>query len=149
MTRNLRLKSIPPAVLWTAAALVSAVFIAMPVLAAGPTFNIFPVGYSGAQNTDYPLLDARDFSQNTSFSSSQADHDDGVTANPGDTLEFIVYYHNGAADDPDNTAHNVRISASGSLPNLPYSPSFRSRRQWGRADLLSSATRLRPIPGRS
>ena len=119
MTRNLRLKSIPPAVLWTAAALVSAVFIAMPVLAAGPTLNIFPVGYSGAQNTDYPLLDARDFSQNTSFSSSQADHDDGVTANPGDTLEFIVYYHNGAADDPDNTAHNVRISAS-----LPSGESF-------------------------
>ncbi|MBI4054289.1 MAG: DUF11 domain-containing protein [Candidatus Doudnabacteria bacterium] len=86
--------------------------VAAKVFADGPVLNSFPIGYSGAQNTDYPLLDARNVTAGGSFSSSQADHDDGVTASAGDTIEFILYYHNGAADAAENVANNVRARAS-------------------------------------
>jgi len=78
----------------------------------GPAFNIFPVSYTGEENHDYPLLDGRNYTDSGSFSSSQSDHDNGVTADPGDILEFVVYYHNGAVDAPENIAKNVRIKVT-------------------------------------
>lgn len=95
-----------------------AVGIAQTVFAAGPAFGVFPISYDGAQNTEFPLLDARDATTSGSFSTSQADHDNGVTVNPGDEIEFIIFYHNGAATAPENIAHSVRISA-----NLPVGSS--------------------------
>jgi uncharacterized repeat protein (TIGR01451 family) len=80
--------------------------------AADATFNIFPIGYTGAQNTDYPFLDARNVTKGESWSTSQTDHDAGVTADPGDILEFLVYYHNGAADADANVANNVVLSSN-------------------------------------
>jgi uncharacterized repeat protein (TIGR01451 family) len=92
-----------------AAGMLATVVVASTVAADGPTFNIFPIGYSGSLNTDYPLLDARNATKGEGWSTSQTDHDAGVTADPGDTIEFLVYYHNGAPDSPTNTAKNVTL----------------------------------------
>ena len=86
-------------------------FLPVQAQAEGPEFNIFPISYSGEENHDFPLLDARNYSENGSFSQSQTDHDNGVYADPGDIVEFIIYYHNGAPDAPENVAENVRIRA--------------------------------------
>ncbi|PIR97182.1 MAG: hypothetical protein COT91_02715 [Candidatus Doudnabacteria bacterium CG10_big_fil_rev_8_21_14_0_10_41_10] len=75
------------------------------------SFNIFPISYSGDVNHDYPLLDARNYSEGDNFSTSQSDHDNGVDADPGDTVEFVIYYHNGAANSDDTVAENVKIRA--------------------------------------
>lgn len=93
-------------------AVLAGLAVVLSASAAGPVFDTFPIAYSGAQNTDYPLIDGRDVTANGQYSTSQADHDDGITANAGDTLEFIIYYHNGAADAPENTAQNVRARAT-------------------------------------
>lgn len=74
-------------------------------------FNIFPISYSGETNHDYPLLDARNYSEAEDFSSSQSDHNNGVDADPGDIVEFVIYYHNGAANQDDTVAENVRVRA--------------------------------------
>jgi uncharacterized repeat protein (TIGR01451 family) len=97
-------------------ALLGGLAVTLLVSASGPAFAVFPIGYNGAQNTDYPLLDGRNVTAGGSYSTSQDDHDNGITANAGDTVEFIIYYHNGAADAPENTAHNVRVRAI--LPNV-------------------------------
>ncbi|MEK7212186.1 MAG: hypothetical protein AAB686_00730, partial [Patescibacteria group bacterium] len=98
--------------------IILAAFVAFGIFsqtfASGPAFDVFPIAYNGAQNTDYPLLDARNSTQNGSFSTSQSDHDNGVAGSVGDIIEFIVYYHNGAANAAENTARNVRV-----LANLP------------------------------
>lgn len=83
----------------------------IPASALGPQFNIFPISYIGELNHDLPLLDGRNASLGEGWSVSQADHDAGVQANPGNVLEFSVYYHNGAADDDANVAINTVIQA--------------------------------------
>lgn len=95
-----------------AAAVLATVVVAGTVAADGPTFNIFPIGYDGSLNTDYPLIDGRNVTKNESWSSSQSDHDAGVSVDPGDTIEFLVYYHNGAPDAPANIASNVNLRAT-------------------------------------
>ena len=80
--------------------------------AAGPEFNKFPITYtqpSSVDFLDYPLLDARPVGGQ--YSTSQSDHNDGVTVNPGEEIEFSVYYHNGVPDDPANTAVSTVIKA--------------------------------------
>lgn len=94
-----------------AAASLAVLISSAAVFAAGPSFNIFPIGYSGAQNTDYPLLDARNITGGGQFSTSQAQHDTGISANPGDIIELLMYYHNGTPDAPENTAINARAKA--------------------------------------
>ena len=86
------------------AGVLAIVAVVTTVAAVGPTFNIFPVAYDGSLNTDYPLIDARNVTKNEGWSTSQSDHNAGVNMDPGDTVEFLVYYHNGAPDDPANTA---------------------------------------------
>lgn len=95
-----------------AAGLLALVSVVGIVSANGPSFNIFPISYSGALNTDFPLLDARNATKGESWSTSQSDHDAGVTAEPGDEIEFLIYYHNGAANAPENIAPNVVAKAN-------------------------------------
>ncbi len=82
--------------------------------AVGPAFNIFPISYTGQQNHDLPMIDAKNVTRGEGWSSSQADHDAGIQASPGDIIEFSVFYHNGTADTPENVAivpiANSRIS---------------------------------------
>ena len=77
----------------------------------GPSFNIFPICYQGGLNCDLPLLDARNISRGESYSASQADHDAGIQASPGEIIEFSVYFHNGAPDANDNVALNAMVKA--------------------------------------
>lgn len=93
-------------------AVLAGLVVVLSASATGPALDTFPIGYAGAQNTDYPLLDGRNVTTGGGYSTSQADHDNGITASQGDTVEFIVYYHNGAADAPENTANNVRVRAT-------------------------------------
>lgn len=77
---------------------------------AAVAFNTFPISYTQETNRDYALLDARNISAGGAFSTSQADHDNGVQSSAGDIIEFQIYYHNsGIATDE---ATNVTIKAS-------------------------------------
>jgi len=95
-----------------AAGMLAALSVVGFVSANGPAFNIFPIAYNGALNTDYPLLDARNMTKGEGWSTSQFDHDSGVTADPGDVIQFLVYYHNGAPTAPENVAYDVMLKAS-------------------------------------
>jgi fimbrial isopeptide formation D2 family protein len=77
----------------------------------GPQFNIFPISYTGELNHDLPLLDGRDVTLGQGWSVSQADHDSRINANPGDVLQFSVYYHNGMPDADSNVALNAVVQA--------------------------------------
>lgn len=79
--------------------------------AAGPQFNIFPISYTGGENKDLPLLDGRNMTRGEDWSVSQADHNAGVVARPGEVMQFSVYYHNGAPDKEKNIAKNTIIKA--------------------------------------
>src|SRR3989338_3746392 len=79
--------------------------------AAGPQFNIFPISYTGEANHDLPLLDARNVTKGEGWSASATDFAAGVQAEPGDVIEFSIYYHNGAADTEENVARNTIIKA--------------------------------------
>ena len=85
--------------------------------AVGPQFNIFPISYTGAQNNDLPLIDAKNITQNGVYSVSPTDHQNGVSVNPGDKIAVSIYYHNGVPDTDGNVALNaiVRAFASPSL----------------------------------
>lgn len=87
------------------------------VSASGPQFNIFPISYTPALNHDLPLLDGRNVTRNEGWSASQSDHDAGVSAAPGDTIELSIYYHNGSASAPENAALNAFVQAFAS-PSL-------------------------------
>lgn len=76
---------------------------------AAVAFNTFPISYTQATNRDYPMIDARNVSAGGSFSNSQSDHDNGVSASPGDEIEFQIYYHNTSIDTDEAT--NVIIRA--------------------------------------
>lgn len=80
--------------------------------AVGPRFDGYPAAYTGAANTDYPMLDARNLTTRSSYATSQAEHDRGLTASAGDTIEFLFYYHNGLPDLPENTARNTRLKVT-------------------------------------
>jgi hypothetical protein len=67
-------------------------------IACGPVFNQFPVSYNPRGYTDWPLSDGRNVTKNEDWSKSQADHDHGVEAEPGDVIEIYVHFHNGALD---------------------------------------------------
>jgi len=82
------------------------------VSATGPQFNVFPISYTQELNHDFPLLDGRNVTNGEDWSASNTDHANGVEADPGDEIEFLVYYHNGAADAPENIARNVVIKAN-------------------------------------
>lgn len=75
-------------------------------------FNTFPISYTPQQNNDLPMIDARNISKGGTYSTSQADHDNGVLADPNDIVEFQIYYHNTAT--PEEVARNVIVKA-----NLP------------------------------
>ncbi|MDZ4243475.1 MAG: hypothetical protein U1C57_00005, partial [Candidatus Doudnabacteria bacterium] len=79
--------------------------------AAGPQFNIFPISYTGEANHDLPLLDARNATKGESWSASAADFAAGIQADPGDVIEFSIYYHNGVPDTEENVARNTIIKA--------------------------------------
>lgn len=101
-----------------------ALVISSPFASAqGPAFNIFPICYTPTLNCDLPLLDAKNIIQGGSYSTSQADHDDGIQANAGDIIELSVYYHNGAANTEENIALHTLIQAFAS-PILESSASI-------------------------
>ena len=106
--RKIKLNTLTVVVLVVAASITGTLFAS----ATGPQFNIFPISYTQELNHDFPLLDARNVTNNEDWSNSQSDHDNGVDADPGDEIEFLVYYHNGAADAPENIARNVRVRAT-------------------------------------
>lgn len=90
----------------------TAFLVSSPMASAnGPQFNIFPISYQSMTNYDLPMLDGRDVTRGEGWSSSQADHDAGVQANPGDIIEFSVYYHNGVPDTDENVAINTIVQA--------------------------------------
>ena len=85
-----------------------------------PAFDVWPLTYNNAVPCeDLPLIDAADLNgsgRNARYSESQAEHDAGITANPGDTVTVSIYFHNGATPDTallaQTTAQNVSISTS-------------------------------------
>ncbi len=95
----------------TTSLVLTGVFGFVQITYAAPAFNTFPVTYSGELDHDLPLIDAKNFTDSGSFSTSQADHDNGVQADPGDIVEVSIYYHNGAANTDENVAHNTLIRA--------------------------------------
>ncbi len=68
------------------------------IISCGPIFNQFPVSYSPKAYADWPLLDGRNVTKGKSWSNSQADHDHGIDAEPGDVIEIYIYFHNGGID---------------------------------------------------
>lgn len=87
--------------------MVAGVLSSFAVNAAGPEFNKFPIAFTETPGHDLPLLNARNISTDNTWSNGNRT----LQANPGDIIEFQVYYHNGAADDPANTAFNTVIKA--------------------------------------
>jgi uncharacterized repeat protein (TIGR01451 family) len=73
-----------------------------------PLLNIWPISTSGADCTDYPMLQASNVSQGSGYSHS-------VSANAGDTVRFRVYVHNGTLDYPENEAQNVMVKVSANI----------------------------------
>ena len=91
---------------------IAAMLLSSPFsVAAGPQFNIFPITFTPALNSDLPLLDGRNATDGEGWSTSQADHDAGVSADPGEVVEFSVYFHNGAPNADENVALNTLIKA--------------------------------------
>lgn len=79
---------------------------------AAVAFNTFPISFTSETNKDLPLIDAKNVTDNGSYSTSQDDHDNGVQADPGETVRVQIYYHNTGV--PEDIATNVIIKA-----NLP------------------------------
>src|SRR3989344_8041432 len=98
------------AVILTAGLIAGALAIPF-VKAIGPIFNAFPISYTGERNHDLPMIDAKNVSKGEGWSVDQADHDRGIAADPGDVIEFSIYYHNSAADTDANVAINTIIKA--------------------------------------
>lgn len=87
----------------------SGVVFAAPSARAAVAFNTFEISYSSATNRDLPMIDARNVSRGGVLSSSQSDHDNGVSAESGDEIEFVIYYHNTGV--PEDEATNVIVRA--------------------------------------
>ncbi|MEZ4180263.1 MAG: DUF11 domain-containing protein [Candidatus Doudnabacteria bacterium] len=83
-----------------------------------PTFNHWPVTYDDANTPlchDFPAIDAGKYvqGQDTVFSQSQSDWQDGLTLNTGEQGVALLYLHNGAANNLDpsmTTARNVKVT---------------------------------------
>lgn len=87
-----------------------ALIAALPAsAAAAAAFNTLPISYIPQADHDLPMIDAKNITLGGAFSADQADHDDGVIANPGDIVEFLIYYHNSGGTD--DAAYNVIIKA--------------------------------------
>lgn len=87
-----------------------ALLVSSPFASAQAVFNTFPISYTGGDNVDLPMIDARVFPSG-SYSASQTDHDNGVNVNAGDVVMVSVYFHNGQPDAPEHIAHNTIIQA--------------------------------------
>jgi hypothetical protein len=78
--------------------------------------NPFVITYDPSKEcVDLPLVDALILGakdRNGRFARSPGEHESGVAALPGDTLLVSVYFDNGGADVPANTAKNVRSYVS-------------------------------------
>jgi hypothetical protein len=86
----------------------------------GPRFNQFPVSYGRIEGyRDFPLIDARNLTTHQSWSNSQAEHQKGLEADPGDVIEISVYFHNGGMTDDceDDSAIRTLIRVEG-LPKI-------------------------------
>ena len=92
-------------------------FAVAPVQAA-VAFNTFPISYSPSTNHDWPMIDARNVSDGGSFSSSQSDHDNGVTADAGEEIEFQIYYHNSGVTEDEATNVVVRAFLPGGTRDI-------------------------------
>jgi len=91
---------------------------AVPAAQAAVAFNTFPISYSASTNHDWPMIEARNVSDGGSFSSSQSDHDNGVTADAGDEVEFQVYYHNSGVAEDEATNVIVRANLPGGTRDI-------------------------------
>jgi uncharacterized repeat protein (TIGR01451 family) len=116
-----------------------------PSVTSGPQFNIFPLTYSGETCHDFPLIDARNVTKGGNFSTSQSDHDNGVAADPGDVVEFLIFYHNGAVNGSSTVANSVNVQAF--LPGGTFSTHTVSAQISGSnfSTVTSDSTRGGPI----
>ena len=64
------------------------------------------------------MIDARNVSDGGSFSSSQSDHDNGVTADAGEEIEFQIYYHNSGVTEDEATNVVVRAFLPGGTRDI-------------------------------
>src|SRR3989338_73666 len=77
----------------------------------GPHLNPFPVGYVGADCTDYPLVSGK--ADGGSYPMSNAQLEAGTTLHAGQEGVVRIYVHNGALDtgaDGITTAKNVQVA---------------------------------------
>ena len=103
------------------AGMTAASMSSLSVRAAGPQFNIFPVDFTGTQqNTDLPMIEAKNLRTGVSAGAGRA-----IQAQPGDQIEFQIYYHNGTPDTDENVAIGTIIKAFTSLPLGTQSTSHR------------------------
>ena len=97
-----------------------------------PQFNIFtPYSHVQAYNQDYYLLDVKNETKGTGFNFP-------VSADPGDTLLFYVYYHNGIIN---TTATNTTLKIS--LPSVTASQQTITAYLW--ADNAVNASAANPL----
>lgn len=92
-----------------------------------PEFNGYPVGYGGETCRDLPLVDARIITnpkEASEFSRSQDKHQQGLHANPGDTIRILLWFHNSGSEErrTETTARNVR---AGLMLDLKAAPTHR------------------------
>ncbi len=90
-------------ILAMAATLLSQVFLPSIARADSPQFNIFtPYVHIQTYNRDYYLLDVKNETKGTDWNFP-------VSADPGDTLVFYLYYHNGIVN---SMANNTTLKAT-------------------------------------
>lgn len=83
----------------------------------GPAFNIWPLAFTSQNCKDLPLIDAKNLDRSGRdgrYAVSQAEHDAGITAAPGEKIRVAIYFHNGSSDqanDAITTAYNTRLTA--------------------------------------
>mgnify|MGYP001578363186 CR=1 FL=1 len=87
----------------------------VPQAQAAVAFNTFPISYTQLENRDFSMIDARDVSAGGSLSTSQSDHDNGVSANAGDEIEFVIYYHNSGVAEDEATNTIIKATLPGGV----------------------------------
>ncbi len=88
-------------------------------ISCGPRFNQYPASYIDLKTGDWPLINARNITKNGDWCLSQAEHDKGVEAEPGDIVEFWIYFHNGCVESEESDTHSAfgtMIQASSDPP---------------------------------
>lgn len=81
-----------------------------------PIFNPGPLAFAPSDGGkvrcgDFPTIDAQNISRNTHWSSSQGQHNKGVTSFVGDKIEVAVYFQNGAKEDDLEKMSAKNVSA--------------------------------------